>query len=171
LTTVSFDLVQSHPDPKIASNPYLMILAGWLIVVPSGALTFSLGLFDNEWSFNCPAELKPGGWKAVDVWVPGLIGWIYGALTKAHPVFTQPLDQLTSLIGLQSQISAKSVVPNWQKDEAKALCAVILTGLFAMRAIYNMGGGKEWLEQKRDDAQQELKQVMNSGRSQFSIKQ
>jgi hypothetical protein len=125
-----------------------MILSAWIMVVPSASAAFAFGLFEKEWHLSTPGELKPDGWKAVDFWAPPVIAWLYGALTHAHPVFLVPCALLGSFIpgmglikpsgSMQGQTTV-AFAP-WDKLDARALCAVVLTVLFALRAIYNFGG-------------------------------
>lgn len=153
LTTFSFELIRSHKDPMISTNPYLMVLSAWIMVVPSASASFAFGLFEKEWTLSTPGELKPDGWKAVDFWAPVVIAWLYGALTHAHPVFLAPFTLFGAFIpGMGISTGSTSIktgsVPGqtiamfkpWDKLDARALCAVILAVLFAMRAIYNFGG-------------------------------
>lgn len=150
LTTFSFELVRSHKDPLISSNPYLMLLSAWIMVVPSASAAFAFGLFEKEWHLSTPAEMKPDGWKAVDFWAPPVIAWLYGALTHAHPVFLLPYTMMSTVLPefgadtskLSSSIDGQTfaLFHPWDKLDARAFCAVVLTVLFALRAIYNSGG-------------------------------
>jgi hypothetical protein len=143
LTTFSFDQIKSHKDPLIASNPYLMVLSAWMMVVPSASATFAFGLLEKEWKLTTPGELEPGGWMAVDFWAPVVIASIYGALTHAHPVFLSPFNAVASfLAGKTMSVAGGSNVPfsPWDKPDARAFCAIVLTVLFASRSIYNFGG-------------------------------
>ena len=149
LTTFSFDLIRSHKDPLISTNPYLMVLSSWIMVVPSASAAFAFGLFEKEWHFSTPGEMKLDGWKAVDFWAPPVIAWLYGALTHAHPVFLLPGAILGSVVpglGLTKSsnpgehLQTTVTFAPWDKLDARAFCAVVLTVLFALRAVYNFGG-------------------------------
>ena len=142
LTTFSFDLIKSHKDPLISSNPYLMVLSAWIMTAPFASATFAFGLLEKEWKFTTPPELKPGGWLAVDFWAPIVIASLYGALTHAHPVFLLPFNLLTSVLpGSGTTIAARSMpFTAWSSLDARAFCAIVLTALFACRSIYNFGG-------------------------------
>lgn len=142
LTTFSFDLIKSHKDPLISSNPYLMVLSAWIMTAPFASATFAFGLLEKEWKFTTPPELKPGGWLAVDFWAPIVIASLYGALTHAHPVFLLPFNLLSSVLpGSGTTIAARSMpFTAWSSLDARAFCAIVLTALFACRSIYNFGG-------------------------------
>jgi hypothetical protein len=173
LTTFSFELTRSHKDPLISTNPYLMVLSAWIMVVPSASASFAFGLFEKEWTLSTPGELKPEGWKAVDFWAPVVIAWLYGALTHAHPVFLAPFALFGAFIpGMGITTGSTSIktgsVPGqtmaifepWDKLDARALCAVVLAVLFAMRAIYNFGGTPQGTESKV--AREEKGEFLNS---------
>lgn len=173
LTTFSFELIRSHKDPMISTNPYLMVLSAWIMVVPSASASFAFGLFEKEWTLSTPGELKPDGWKAVDFWATVVIAWLYGALTHAHPVFLAPYTLFGAVIpgmgittgstkmktGSIQGLTTPKFEP-WDKLDARALCAVVLAVLFALRAIYNFGGTPQGTESKI--AREEKGEFLNS---------
>lgn len=142
LTTISFNIILSHPSPEISQNPFLLLITGWILTVPSASLTFALGLFEKEWKISTPGELKPGGWKAVDFWIGPVIAFVYGGLTRAHPAFVRPFDFARSM--LFSQVGQDEGVYNaehaglikpWAGEDARSICAIIVAALFLWRAM------------------------------------
>lgn len=138
-----------------------MVLSAWIMVVPSASASFAFGLFEKEWTLSTPGELKPEGWKAVDFWAPVVIAWLYGALTHAQPVFLAPYTLFGAVIpgmGITTgstriktgSVPGQTMTPfePWDKLDARALCAVVLAVLFALRAIYNFGETPQGTESK-----------------------
>jgi hypothetical protein len=128
-----------------------MVLAAFINTVPFASLAFACHMFDKEWKFGTPGEVQPRGWMMVDAWAPPVIATIYASLVRAHPVFETPYQairlavlrrpMLVHLLGIER---FKSVFPSTPKAldplEARAICAIILAVLFALRALYNFGG-------------------------------
>jgi hypothetical protein len=145
LSTFTVDLVRAHPDPEISSSPLAMCWAAWIAVVPFASLAFACNMFKKEWSFSTPPELQIGGWKAVDVWSPPLIAMLYGALAQIHPAFSVPYQALMSLApytgtaGMALLKGLPSQPPVLSREDAKAVCAAVLSVLYLGRAVYNFG--------------------------------
>lgn len=87
----------------------------------------------------------------VDVWAPPMIATIYATLIRAHSTFDIPYQALRvavlrrpMLVWAVGYESFKTRFPSspqaWSPLEARAICAIILTVLFACRALYNFGG-------------------------------
>ncbi|KAJ9125123.1 hypothetical protein QFC22_000077 [Naganishia vaughanmartiniae] len=153
LTSFSVDLVRNSASLPAATrnNPWLMVLAAFINTVPFASLAFACHMFDKEWSFGTPGELRPRGWMMVDVWAAPLIATIYATLIRAHPVFDVPYQTLRvaalrrpMLVWAVGYDTFKTRFPSlpqpWNPLEARAICAIILTVLFACRALYNFGG-------------------------------
>lgn len=107
-------------------------------------------MFDKEWSFGTPGELQPEGWKMVDVWAPPVVATIYATLVRAHPVFDVPYQTLRlalmrrpSFIRVVGFDTFKETFPalpiSYDPLDARAVCAVLLTAVFALRALCNFG--------------------------------
>jgi hypothetical protein len=153
LTSFSVDLVRNTASlpSETRNNPWLMVLAAFINTVPFASLAFACHMFDKDWSFGTPGELRPGGWMMVDVWAPPVIATIYATLIRAHSTFDIPYQALRvavlrrpMLVWAVGYETFKTRFPSspqaWSPLEARAICAIILTVLFACRALYNFGG-------------------------------
>jgi hypothetical protein len=134
--------------PFISTTPFPMAIFGW-------------DWFTASPKMQTPPELRAGGWKTVDFWAPVTIAYIYAFLIHAHPAFLAPYDLVRWAIrnstaftaclmdtfgsdnGKQLPLWVYGHEP-WSPRDATALCAIILTVLFGLRAIYNFGG-KPWI--------------------------
>jgi hypothetical protein len=92
----------------------------------------------------------------VDFWAPMTIAYLYAFLIKAHPAFLAPYDLMRVAIRHSPAFTAllikytggdESKLPawvygheSWAPRDATALCAIVLTVFFGLRAIYNFGG-------------------------------
>jgi hypothetical protein len=153
LTSFSVDFIRHTTTLPlhIRTNPWLMVLAAFINTVPFASLAFACHMFDKEWSFGTPGELQPEGWKMLDFWAPPVIATIYATLVRAHPVFDVPYQTLRlalmrrpsfiRVVGFDMFKEMFPILPTPHDPlEARAICAVILTVFFALRALYNFGG-------------------------------
>lgn len=92
-------------------------------------------------TLTTPAELRPYGWTATDLWCAPLITGLFALLTHAQPFWA---DLHVTIIGLlggylgESKFahSADAVDP----EVARAVCALILAGMFSTRTVKNFAG-------------------------------
>ncbi len=104
-------------------------------------------------TLTTPPELLPYGWTATDLWIAPLVTGLYATLTHAQPFFAQLhalLFSFFSPLGLAplSSPSLKSngsviegaVVP-LDVNDARAVCVLVLSALFSLRAVRSFGLG------------------------------
>ncbi len=144
LTTFSVEPIAAHPLAEIRTSSTAMLWASWLSVVPFASAAFACNMFSQRWGFSTPPELQPGGWLAVDVWSPPVIAAIYGALTHAHADFVAPYYVARSALAQVGLTGAAGAMPLvWKpmaRDDARAVCAIVIAALYYARAVYNHGG-------------------------------
>ncbi len=144
LSTFTVDFILSHPNPAINSSPLVMCLAAFIAVVPFASLTFACNMFSREWKFSTPPELQENGWTAVDVWSPPLIAALYGGLAQLHPTFLLPYQFVRELaIAGGPAFSLLKTLPShpiaMSRENARAVCAIVLSVLYVGRGLYNNG--------------------------------
>jgi hypothetical protein len=91
-----------------------------------------------------PPELLPYGWTATDLWVAPLVTALYATLTHAQPFFTHlhavlfsffsPLG-LAQLLFPTTMLGAEDVVVALDTNDARAVCVLVLSTLFSLRAL------------------------------------
>jgi len=77
-----------------------------------------------------PAELKPFGWTATDLWCAPLITGFYALLTHAQPFWAQFHSMISTALG-----GTGDKVEPMDAESARALCALILVGMFSVRTV------------------------------------
>lgn len=100
-----------------------------------------------------PPELLPYGWTATDLWLAPLVTGLYATLTHAQPFFAHLHALLFSffspfgLAPLSSQYTTAGkpipdgmVVP-LEAADARAVCVLVLSALFGLRAVRAFGFG------------------------------
>lgn len=134
--------------PFISTTPFPVAVFGWDWFTPAPKM-------------QTPPELRAGGCMTVDLWAPMTIAYIYAFLIHAHPAFLAPYDLVRWAIRNSTAFTAflmdffghdgGNQLPlwvyghePWSPRDASALCAIILTALFSLRALYNFGG-KSWI--------------------------
>jgi hypothetical protein len=99
-------------------------------------------------TLTTPPELLPYGWTATDLWIAPLVTGLYATLTHAQPFFVHLhalLFSFFSPLGL-APLSSKSngsegtVVP-LDVNDARAVCVLVLSALFSLRAVRSFGLG------------------------------
>ena len=95
-----------------------------------------------------PPELLPHGWTATDLWVAPLVTALYATLTHAQPFFAHLHTLLFSFfspLGLAqlsyptTTLGAEGVVVPLDANDARAVCVVVLSVLFSLRAVRAFG--------------------------------
>ena len=88
-----------------------------------------------------PPELQPYGWTTVDLWVAPTITGLYSLLTHAQPFWAEAHSVLLGWIGASpAGADELAKIAPVDPETARALCAVILAGLFSTRTIKNFYG-------------------------------
>src|SRR5258708_704794 len=100
-----------------------------------------------------PPELLPYGWTATDLWIAPLVTGLYATLTHAQPFFAHLhalLFSFFSPFGL-APLSFQHATPGSPDPEgvviplgaadARAVCVLVLSALFGLRAVRTFGSG------------------------------
>lgn len=112
-------------------------------------------------TITTPPEFQPYGWTTTDLWCAPLITALYATLTHAQPYWA---DLHYSLFGwMSSAASANGVakIAPVDAETARALCAIVLAGLFGTRTWRTYNGvqtAKMQLAKGAETAQREKKQ-------------
>ena len=100
-----------------------------------------------------PPELLPYGWTATDLWIAPLVTGLYATLTHAQPFFAHLHALLFSffspfgLAPLSFQYATpgspdpEGVVIPLEAADARAVCVLVLSALFGLRAVRTFGSG------------------------------
>jgi len=100
-----------------------------------------------------PPELLPYGWASTDLWVAPFVTGLYATLTHAQPFFANlhallfsffspfGLAQLSSQNGTPGNSNPEGVVIPLDANDARAVCALVLSALFGLRAQRAFGSG------------------------------
>ncbi len=95
-------------------------------------------------TLTTPPELLPYGWTATDLWIAPLVTGLYATLTHAQPFFAQLHALLflffspLGLAPLSNSNGSGAVVPV-DADNARAVCVLVLSALFSLRAVRTFG--------------------------------
>lgn len=90
-------------------------------------------------SVQTPPELQPYGWTTTDLWCAPAGTAIYALLTHAQPFWADLHTLIYELLsGSQAQAQGKPVEPV-DPETARAICAVLLSGLFLGKTAKNFG--------------------------------
>jgi hypothetical protein len=113
-------------------------------VIPNGGF-FITNMFSflepTPLTLTTPFHLKAYGWTTTDVWSAPMIAGLYALLTHAQPFWAE----LHSVIGTVLGGVSDKVEP-LDPESARALCALILAGIFSTRTVKNFGLG--WKKSK-----------------------
>ncbi|KAG5634534.1 hypothetical protein H0H81_001633 [Sphagnurus paluster] len=129
--------VVTHTSPAIATSPWTLLVAS-LLTANTGFFfvnMFSL-LAPTPYTVTTPPELQSYGWMTADLWCAPVITGLYALLTHAQPFWADMHSLLVVLMGGAS--SAKAVQPV-DPETARAVCALLLAGLFTGRTVKNFG--------------------------------
>jgi hypothetical protein len=100
-----------------------------------------------------PPELLPYGWTATDLWIAPLVTGLYATLTHAQPFFAglhALLFSFFSPLGLAplsfqytklGNSDSEGVVIPLEAADARAVCVLVLSALFGLRAVRAFGSG------------------------------
>lgn len=96
---------------------------------------FSL-LSPHPWTVKTPPEIQAYGWTTADLWCAPSITGLYALLTHAQPFWADLHSTIAGLLG--GAAAAKGVEPV-DPEVARAVCALLLAGLFSGRTAKNFG--------------------------------
>ena len=100
-----------------------------------------------------PPELLPYGWTATDLWIAPLVTALYATLTHAQPFFAHlhallfsffspfGLAPLSFQYATPGSPDSEGVVVPLQAADARAVCVLVLSALFGLRAVRTFGSG------------------------------
>ncbi|KAF8274244.1 hypothetical protein EI94DRAFT_1892846 [Lactarius quietus] len=144
-------MITTHVSPAVANSPYTLLLTAFVAANAGPFIVNVLSLLrPTPMTLTTPPELLPYGWTATDLWIAPLVTGLYATLTHAQPFFAHLhalLFLFFSPLGL-APLSSKSngsviegaVVP-LNADDARAVCVLVLSALFSLRAVRMFGLG------------------------------
>ncbi|KAF8968286.1 hypothetical protein BDZ97DRAFT_1755336 [Flammula alnicola] len=140
--------VTANALPLISSSPWTLLITS-LLVANGGFFMTNLFSFHSPTSLSVqtPPELQPYGWTTADIWCAPTITALYALLTHAQPFWA---DLHSVLAGILGAASLGEPVKPLDPELARAVCAVLLSGLFAGRAARNFGLWKKPIQQKTE---------------------
>ncbi|KAG1856687.1 hypothetical protein DFJ58DRAFT_784424 [Suillus subalutaceus] len=127
--------VITHASPVIASSPWTLLLSS-LVIANGGFFMTSMFSFlePTPLTLTTPAAIKPYGWTTTDIWCAPFITGLYALLTQAQPFWAELHSVISTVLG-----NAGDKVGPMDPEAARALCALILAGMFSTRTAKNYG--------------------------------
>lgn len=153
--------VTTHTSPTIATSPWTLLLSSvvscplasrypinaWSIQITANGGFFFVNLFSllspTPLTLQTPPELLPYGWAIADLWCAPVITGLYACLTHAQPFWA---DLHALLAGASGSTSVKLPMEPVDCETARAVCAILLVGLFVGRTTKNFGLWKPFKE-------------------------
>jgi len=83
-----------------------------------------------------PPELQAYGWSTVDLWCAPAMTGLYAFMTHAQPFWADLHAVFDEMLG---GAAAGKAINSVDPEVARVICAVILSVLFASRAVVNFG--------------------------------
>ncbi|KIM49542.1 hypothetical protein M413DRAFT_438727 [Hebeloma cylindrosporum] len=129
--------VTANASPLISSSPWTLLVTS--LVIANGGFFFT-NLFSflspTSLSIQTPPELQPYGWTTADLWCAPTITGLYALLTHAQPFWGELHELLAQVLGATS---VGEPVKALDPEHARAVCALLLSGLFLGRTVKNFG--------------------------------
>lgn len=100
-------------------------------------------LAPTPFSLTTPTELQASGWTTADLWCAPATTALYALLTHAQPFWADLHVLIVTLLG--GATSAKPVEAV-DPETARAVCALLLSGLFLGRTAKNFGLWKPFFD-------------------------
>jgi len=89
-------------------------------------------------TLTTPPELRPYGWTTTDLWCAPLITGLYALLTHTQPFWADFHVLIVGLFwGLFDERGSKFTIEAVDPEIARAICTLVLIGMFATRAVKN----------------------------------
>ncbi|KAG6858309.1 hypothetical protein C0995_000975 [Termitomyces sp. Mi166 len=129
--------VTTHASPAISNSPWCLLITS-LLMANSGFFfvnMFSM-LASTPFTLTTPAELQANGWTTADLWCAPVATALYALLTHAQPFWADAHGLIVAFLG--GTTSAKPVEAV-DTETARAVCALLLSGLFLGRTVKNFG--------------------------------
>ncbi|KDR81908.1 hypothetical protein GALMADRAFT_240212 [Galerina marginata CBS 339.88] len=138
--------VTANVSPIISSSPWTLLVSS-LIIANGGFFMTNLFSFlsPTSLSLQTPPELQAYGWTTTDLWCAPTITGLYALLTHAQPFW---VDVHSVLAGVLGTTSVGEPVKPLDPETARAVCALLLSGLFVGRATKNFGLWKKAFPQQ-----------------------
>lgn len=134
--------ITTHSLTSVAQNPWTLLVASFGIANGGFFLVNLLSfLHPTGLALQTPAELKPWGWTTVDLWAAPVFTGLYATLTHAQPVWADLHGVLVEFLGGSTTYvdfsTGKEIagVKPLDPESARAVCAVLLAGLFVGRTV------------------------------------
>ncbi|KAH9842957.1 uncharacterized protein C8Q71DRAFT_720352 [Rhodofomes roseus] len=134
-------MIVGHPTEAVATSPWSLLVTS-LVTANGGFFIVNTMSFLQPYALTLttPAEMLPWGWTTTDLWAAPFITGLYALLTHAQPFWA---DAHTVTLGwLGNSASEVAKVQPVDPEYARALCAVVLMGLFSKRVATNFGALK-----------------------------
>jgi len=130
-------VVTANTSPSISSSPWTLLVSS-LVITNGGFFFTNLFSFLNPTSLSVqtPPELQAYGWTTTDLWCAPTITGLYALLTHAQPFWGQLHELLSQVLG---STSVGEPVKALDPEQARAVCALLLSGLFLGRTAKNFG--------------------------------
>ncbi|KAL0947576.1 hypothetical protein HGRIS_013664 [Hohenbuehelia grisea] len=141
--------VTANASPVISSSPWTLLLTSLVTANAGFFLTNMLSfLHPTPLTLRTPPELQAYGWMTTDLWCAPLTTGLYALLTHAQPFWTDMHTLLVELLGsaagtlttLDAAGGKRIVAEPLDPATARALCALVLSGLFTTRTVKNFKG-------------------------------
>lgn len=125
----------THASPVIASSPWTLLLSS-LVIANGGIFITSMFSFlePTPLTLTTPAAIKPYGWTTTDLWCAPFITGLYALLTQAQPFWAELHTVISTVLG-----NTGDKVGPMDPEAARAVCALILAGMFTTRTAKNYG--------------------------------
>ncbi|KAF9484952.1 hypothetical protein BDN70DRAFT_910458 [Pholiota conissans] len=136
--------VTTNASQAIASSPWTLLVSS-LVIANGGFFMTNLFSFLNPTplSLQTPPELQAYGWTTADLWCAPAITGLYALLTHAQPFWEELHAVLAQVLGGGAAAFNGGGKPQSPEpldaETARAVCAVLLAGLFVGRAAKNFG--------------------------------
>lgn len=92
-------------------------------------------------TLTTPPELRPYGWTTTDLWCAPLITGLYALLTHAQPFWANLHVLIVGIFwGHFNERGSKLTTEAVDPEVARAICTLVLIGMFATRAVKNFAG-------------------------------
>jgi len=135
--------VTTNASQIISSSPWTLLLTSLITANGGFFLTNMLSfLHPTPLALQTPPELQPYGWTTTDLWCAPLITGLYALLTHAQPFWAEAHVFIINLMGGSVDFGRgheKEVAPV-DPEVARAVCAAVLSILFAARTVKNFSG-------------------------------
>ncbi|OSX64872.1 hypothetical protein POSPLADRAFT_1133806 [Postia placenta MAD-698-R-SB12] len=127
-------MITKHAVPAVANSPWSLLVTS-LVTANGGWFFVNMLSFLQPYSLSLttPPEFLPYGWTATDLWCAPLVTGLYALLTHAQPFWADAHAVAMGWLGAAATESEK--VQPVDPEYARALCAVVLAGMFMTRTI------------------------------------